>query len=113
MELLFRKIALHLNISCSTAQTTFKLFELIGEVSPWGQPSRKETRCLSDADKIYIVGLVLENPSMYLQELCQKIYQVTIRQVSAPTVCRLLARHGFTRKKDTESSKAKMHCLEG
>ena len=76
MELSFRKIALNLNISCSTAQTTFKLFKQTGEVSPCGQPSRKETRCLSDADEIYIVGLVLENPSMHLQELCQKIYHV-------------------------------------
>ena len=70
MELSSRKIALNLNISCSTAQTMFKLFEQTGEVSSRGQPSRKETRCLSDADEIYIVGLVLENPSMYLQELC-------------------------------------------
>ena len=53
MELSFRKIALSLNISCSTAQTTFKLFEQTGEVSSRGQPSRKETRCLSDADEIY------------------------------------------------------------
>ena len=77
MELSFRQIALNLNISCSTAQTTFKLFEQTGEVSPRGQPSRKEMRCLSDSDEIYVVGLVLENPSMYLQELCQEVHRTT------------------------------------
>ena len=39
-----------------TAQTTFKLFEQTGEVSPWGQPSRKEMR-------YQLWALVLENPS--------------------------------------------------
>ena len=48
------------------------------------QPSRKETRCLSDADEIYIVSLVLANPSMYLQELCQKIHHVTLVTQAAP-----------------------------
>ena len=72
MELTFMKIAVNLNISCSTAQTTFKRFEQTGDVSPRGQPSRKEMRCLSDADEIYILGLVLESPSMYLCELCQE-----------------------------------------
>ena len=99
MELSFRKIALNLNISCSTAQTTFTLFEQTGEVSPRGQPSREDTRCLNSADEIYVLGLVLENPGMYLLELCHEIRHVTGKQVSAPTVCRLLARHGLTRKK--------------
>ena len=69
MEFSFRKIAASLNISCSTAQTTFRLFEQTGDVNPRGQPSRKEMRCLCSADENYIVGLVLENPSMYLQEM--------------------------------------------
>ena len=109
MELSFRRIALNLNISCSTAQTTLKLFEQTGEVSPRGQPSRKETRCLSDADELHIVGLVLENPSMYLQEICQEVHHATGKQVSPATVCRLLARHGFTRKKIQKV--AKQRCI--
>ena len=99
MELSFRQIALNLNISCSTAQTTFKRFERTGTVSRKEQRCRKELRSLSDTDELHIVGLVLKCPSMYLQELCTEIQHLTGKQVSAPTVCRLLARHGFTRKK--------------
>jgi len=80
-----------------------------GEVSPRGQPSRKETRCLSDADELHIVGLVLENPSMYLKEICQEVHHATGKQVSPATVCRLLARHGFTRKKIQKV--AKQRCI--
>jgi len=55
-------------------------------------------RSLNDTDEIYIVGLVLENPSMYLQEICQEVYNVVGKQVSSPTIYRLLARYGFARK---------------
>jgi len=99
MGLTFRKIAEKLNIACSTAQATYKLFEQTGGVDPRGQPSRTDVRSLNDTDEIYIVSLVLENPSMYLQEICQEVYNVLGKQVSSPTICRLLGRHGFTRKK--------------
>ena len=41
MELSFRKIALNFNISCSTVQTTFKLFEQTGEGESTG-PTQQE-----------------------------------------------------------------------
>ena len=107
-EFSFRKIPLNLNIPCNTAQTTFKLFEQTGEVSPWGQPIRKEMRCLSDADEI--VGLILE--SMYLQELCQEIHSITSKQVSAPLCVDCLQGMGSPGKR-YKSSKAKMHSFEG
>ena len=102
MEFSFRKIPLNLNISCSTVQTTFKLFEQTGEVSPRGQPIRKEMRCLSDADEI--VGLILE--SMYLRELCQEIHSITSKQVSAPLCVDCLQGMGSPGKR-YKSSKAK------
>ena len=52
MQLSFRKIARNLNISCSTAQLTFKRFELTRAVSPREQPSRKDLRCLNETDEI-------------------------------------------------------------
>lgn len=55
------------------------------------------------------MGLVLENPSMYLQEICQEVHHATGKQVSPATVCRLLARHGFTRKKIQKV--AKQRCI--
>ena len=53
-----------------------KLIEQTGEVSPKGQPSRKEMRCLNDEDEVYI----LENPSMYLYKLGQEIHHATGKQ---------------------------------
>jgi len=84
MGLTFKKIAENLNIACSTAQATYKLFEQTGGVDPRGQPSRTDVRSLNDTDEIYIVSLVLENPSMYLQEICQEVYNVLGKQVSSP-----------------------------
>ena len=36
---------------------------------------------------------------LYLNEICQKVFDVSNIMVSAPTVCRIIHRHGFTRKK--------------
>lgn len=111
MEQSYRKIASSLNIAPSTAVATLKLFQRTGDVSSRRQPSRKDLRCLNDSDELYVIGLVLENPGMYLQEICQEIYNVTCKQVSASTVCRLLARHGFTRKKIQKVAKQRSVAL--
>ena len=91
----------NLNIACSqpSPRTVYKLFEQTGGVDPRGQPSRTDVRSLNGTDEFCTVGLVLENPSMYLQVICQEVYNVIGKQVSSPTICRLLARHGFPRKK--------------
>ena len=85
------KIAENLNIACSTAQAIYKLFEQTGGVNPQGEPSRADAKSLNDTDEIYIVGLVLQNPSMYLQEISHEVYNVTGKQVSSPTICHLLS----------------------
>ena len=36
---------------------------------------------------------------MYLGEVCRKVEDVTSKKVSSSTVCRIIQRHGFTRKK--------------
>ena len=110
MGLTFRKIAENLNIACSTAQATYKLFEQTGGVDPRGQPSRTDVRILNDADEIYIVGLVLENHSMYLQEICQEVYHVTGRQVSSPTMCRLrTCKTWIYQKEDSAGGETEKH----
>ena len=42
-----------------------------------------------------MIGLLLEQPDMYLREY---IYTATGTTVSEPTICRVLRRHGLTRK---------------
>jgi len=98
MELSFRQVSRNLNISIGTAYNIFRLFECSGSVSPT-KPDRAATRVLSGHEELLIVGLLLENPGLYLNEICQKVFDVSNIMVSATTVCRIIHRHGFTRKK--------------
>ena len=43
--------------------------------------------------------MICENPSIYLNELCAKMFEVTGVVVSGPTVCRIMHNNGLTRKK--------------
>ena len=49
--------------------------------------------------ELFIIGLVLESPTLYLSELCAQVEDISGIEVSEATICRLLRRHGFTRKK--------------
>ena len=41
----------------------------------------------------------MENPALYLAEICQHIHEVFVLNVTPSTVCRLLRSYGITRKK--------------
>ncbi len=60
---------------------------------------RLNTRVLSPYNEQIIIGLLFENPCLYLGEICQKIEHIAGLKVSTSTVCRIIQRHGFTRKK--------------
>ena len=110
MEHEFRDIARQLQIAVSTAHCMFKKFELTGEIDPKKQPSRPATRVLDDQHELLNIGLILENPCLYLNEICFRIYETTGTRVSAATVCRILKRYGFMRKKARQV--AKQRCVE-
>ena len=121
MDLPFFKIAQNLNIASSTAHRIYKRFEETGEVEGKKPQSRENLRKLSVRDELFIIGLILGNPVLYLEEICREVDKVLGKQVSAPTVCRLLAGYGFTRKKVQAIAKqrsdkfrgafiAEMHC---
>ena len=44
------------------------------------------------------MGLLVDNPSLYLGELCQKVYHMFDIEVSPSIICRLIHWHGFTQK---------------
>ena len=98
-ELSFAEISRRLNISVSTCRRIYKLFEITGDISPklCNMP-RKYMRKLNDYEELFIVGLILENPSLHLSELCKLTHNISSIEVSPSTVCRLLHRHGFTHK---------------
>ena len=96
-ELSFREIARNLNVAVSTVYRTWDLFEQTGNVDPSPTPHqpRRDQRRLDDAMALFVVGLVMERPEMYLQEITDH----TGIEVSEATICRELRRHGFSRKK--------------
>ena len=47
----------------------------------------------------YTLCLILDNPGLYLNEICIRIREATNVEVSQATVCRVLRRNGYTRKK--------------
>ena len=83
-----------LQIASSTAHRIFKRFEEGGDVSPAKQPSRLHARKLNDHHELLIIAIVIENPSVYLREVCTMIKEVSGTEVSGSTVCRLLRRSG-------------------
>ena len=50
-------------------------------------------------NQLYVVGLIVENPTLYLAEICQHIHEVFALNVTPSTVCRLLRSYVITRKK--------------
>ena len=98
MELTFREIAENLCLSLGTVHNHFKRFQMTGEVAT--VYDREGTRLLSEHNELIIVGLLLDDdPSMYLGEVCQKVVALTGVEVSPATICRVIHRNGFTRKK--------------
>ena len=85
-------------MSVGTVYNICKLFGQTGEVNP-SNPNHTNTRVLSDYDELVIIGLLMENPSLYLSELCHRVWTITGIHVTNSTFCRIIHRHGFTRKK--------------
>lgn len=110
MGMSFRSIAQRLQIGVGTAHRLFKRFEERGDVDPLKRSKRPDNRKLDNLHELYILGLVLQNPSLYLNEICQRIQEATSVTVSASCVCRALHRNGFTRKKISQI--AKQRCAE-
>ena len=98
MGLTFRAVARNLNVAVGTVHNVLCRFEETGEVDP-KHPNKTSTRKLSSNEELIIVGLILDNPGLYLGEICQTIADITGTRVSPPTVCRILHKHGLTRKK--------------
>ena len=94
LELPFDEKATHLNIATSTAHQIYHQFELTGDIRPVSRSEpRPEARALDEHN-----GVILNNPTLYLDELCQTTLALTDVSVSPSTVCRMMRRYGITRK---------------
>lgn len=74
----------------------FKRFQNTGEVDPKPATSRESLR---KHHRLYVIGLIVATPDLHLSELISKVYEITGITVHVSTIYRLLAEHGFTRKK--------------
>ena len=78
MNLPLVKIAQNLNVTVSTVHRIYRLFEESGTVDPLSPRKRLDCRRLDLRSEVYVVGVILENPSMYLGELCVEIMHVYV-----------------------------------
>ena len=99
MNMTYKQIGSRLQIAPSTAHRIFNRFKATGDVVARRQPSRPEARHLDGHHEVLILGIICDNPTVYLREICSMIAEATSVCVSASTVCRLLKRNGFIRKK--------------
>ena len=99
MGLSFRSIARNLNVSVGTVSNIISLFERTGEVKPKPPGPRPDLRKLDERDELSIIGMVMQNPNMRLLEICKEIEVHAGVSVSASTICRLLKKYHFSRKK--------------
>jgi len=109
INLPFDDIAKNLNIAASIQLIMYMLFERTGKVDPVDSSSgREELRKLDRIRELYVIGLILENPSIYLHEVCQELKECFDFAISSSTICTLLKRYGVTCKKIRQV--AKQHC---
>ena len=113
MDLSFRSIASRLQIGLGSAYRIYHRFEQTGEFAANKRQPRPECRKLDDLHELNVIALVMVNPGLYLMEICQKIFEATGTTVSGPTVCRVLKRNGYTRKKIRQVAKQRSEVLRG
>ena len=113
MNLPFYRIARNLNIACSTANRIYRHFEQTGGIDPVQRLVRREIRALDVHVELHVIGFVIENPSVYLSEVCNNIQAITGETISPSTVCRLLKRYSLSRKKIRQIALQRCDSLRG
>lgn len=73
MDLSFSKIAKNLNVAISTAHRVYYKFESSRNVHPAIRISRPELRVLDEHRELLVIGLILESPTLYLDEVCRRV----------------------------------------
>ena len=99
MDLPFCKIARNLNVATGTVHNVFKHFVNTGDVCNKPHKERSSTRALTISEEMFVLGLIMESPCLYLHEVCQQLEEISGFSVSISTICRLLHCHGLSRKK--------------
>ena len=113
LDLHFSAIAKRLNLATSTAHRIYQQFEQTGGVEPVHHRFRPDLRALDEQTELAIIGLIMETPTLYLEELCKEVQILTNIVVSPPTICRLLRRYGMSRKRVRQVALQRSALLRG
>ena len=71
----YQMIARNLNVSSSTVHRICNLFDATGDVQPVDvKKPRPDQRNLDEHNQLYVIGLIMDNPSLYLAEMCQHVH---------------------------------------
>ena len=113
LENCFADIAKILNIA-STAYRTYRQFESTGEIQPISNGSRQDLRALDEHSELILIGIIILNePSFYLEELCQRVFHLTNMTALPSTVCKLMRLYGITRKRIRQVALQRCDALHG
>ena len=88
-----------LHVDQSTVSRTVRLFNEQGDVAKKSYPANTGTRKLTQLDQLILLELVLDKPGIYLHELQHQLIEETGTEVDPSTICRFLAKSGFTKQK--------------
>lgn len=96
LGLSYQQIASNLCVDVFTVWRTVKRFQVQGTVAPTKNVAHYK---LSDFEMFAILEIVLENPSIYLKEICKHISDNFGTVIAESTVCRFLQHNNFSHKK--------------
>ena len=96
LGLSYQQIASNLNVHTSTVWRTVKRFEEEGSID---ERKNEGPRKLTESEEFANMEIVLEKPSVYLQEIVRHIQDQTGTIVHESTICRFLKRNNFSRKR--------------
>ena len=112
--LFFDAVAQNLSVSCSTAYQFYALFEATGDVEPSCHLEKKSVlKKMDERTELYAVGLIMERPTLFLEEVCQELQEALGISVSPLIICRLLKSYGITRKKVRQIASQRCDVLRG
>lgn len=112
MELKMETIAKNVCVSIGTVHNICELFKETGSVESRSNKDQN-TRVLSEYDELQVIGLLLESPNLFLREVCRKVSTLTGVSISESTICRILQRHGLTRKKTQQVALQRSNIFRG
>lgn len=99
------EVARRFGVSEATVKKLLRRKRLHGSIEPLPHRGGQQLRAAEDVQEFVIATLIKRN-DLTLQELCEAVYEHSKLTLSTATMCRLLKKLGFTRKKNSRGQRA-------